>query len=202
MWSVPRLWPGATVYVIAGGPSVSWQPVAALEGRKVIAVNSSYTIAPFAQFVFFGDARWWHEHRAALEESERLSVTCANVSGGRRLKRLLRSDVKIGISRDPARVVMGRTSLHAAINLATLLGAARIVLLGADMQADGERTHHHAAHKWPVKAGCWDKQMATLSYAVAPLAELGIEVINTSPRSRIDFWPHRSLDRCLSDFPL
>ncbi len=92
---------------------------------------------------------------------------------------------------------MGRTSLHAAMNFAVHLGASRLVLLGADMQPDGERTHHHAPHPWPQKPGCWDTQMTALRQTVEPLAQMGIEVINTSPVSRIDWWPKASLDECL-----
>jgi len=63
-WTVPRLWPGETVFIIGGGPSVRGQNIEALRGRRVIAINSSYLVAPWADYLIFADERWWAgDHR-------------------------------------------------------------------------------------------------------------------------------------------
>lgn len=196
-WTVPPLWKGETAFIIASGPSVAQQNVSALEGRKVIAINSSWQAAPFAQYCFFGDRRWWAENEKALEAYKGQLVTCAPNAFGQRLKKIEKKSAPPGVWPEPNGVVMGRTSLQAAMNFAVHLGVSRIVLLGADMQADGERTHHHAPHPWPQKPGCWDQQMKTLVQTVEPLQALGVEVLNTSPVSRLPWWPKVSLDECL-----
>jgi hypothetical protein len=106
-----------------------------------------------------------------------------------------------GLSFDPTCVVSQRTSLQGAINLAVHLGAIRIVLLGADMRrARDGRSHHHSPHPRPNKPGnrTWDAQMMQLRLTVTPLRERGIEVFNTSPISRITWWPRAELTACLN----
>ena len=106
-----------------------------------------------------------------------------------------------GLSLDRSCAVSERTSLQGAINFAVHLGVKRIVLLGADMRrADDGRSHHHLPHPRPNKPGnqTWDIQMAQLRLAVEPLRQLGIDVINTSPITRIDWWPRAELAACLT----
>jgi hypothetical protein len=202
MWRIPRVWPGETAWIVAGGPSVADLDTERLRGRKVIAINSSYQRVPFAPFVFFGDQRWWMQHRRNLAHWPGQIVTVAGVAHERVL-RVRRYDLAVGLSLEDDGVVMGRTSLHAAINLAVLFGASRLAILGADMQPDPTgRTHHHSPHPWPQRPGCWDDQMAGLARIVEPLAKRGVEVLNVSPVSRIPWWPKVTLYEALACWPL
>lgn len=195
---VPREWGGETAFIIAGGPSVAGEDVSRLQGRRVIVVNSSYAVAPFADILFFGDSRWWIEHRARLAGFAGRMVTCSNGARGDRLLHLRKVRPPPGITFDPGAVAMSRTSLQGAMNVAVHLGVARIVLIGADMQpARDGRSHHHQPHPWPVRTGCWAEQMKDLRHAAAPLAERGVEVVNASPRSLITWWPQRRMEEVL-----
>lgn len=216
---IGREWEGETVFVIAGGPSVGAQDVEALRGRKVIVVNSSYGRAPFAQFLFFADNRWWMEHRErkalkrAVAEGMRVftvSKAATALAGGiplHKLRRLCpnmrpeRGALGPGLSEASDAVVAQRTSLQGAINMAVHLGAARIILLGADMgrSADG-RSHHHDKHPWENRAGnkTWDIQMGQLALLVPVLAAKQISVINTSLESRIPWWTKAPLGDVLA----
>ena len=60
-YPVPREWPGETVFIVGGGPSVLGVDLEALRGRRVIAINSSVYAVPWADILYFGDWRWWHE---------------------------------------------------------------------------------------------------------------------------------------------
>lgn len=202
-WRVAPEWVGETAFIVAGGTSVLGQDLSLLRGRRVIVVNSSYEAAPFADILFFGDASWWetHRRRETLAAFTGRIVTVSLRAAGRRLLRLRRQVPPPGLSRDPGCVVSERTSLQGAINLAVHLGVKRIVLLGADMRrAEDGHSHHHSPHPRPNKPGnrTWDIQMAQLRLAAEPLRELGIEVINTSPISRIDWWPLAELAACLA----
>ncbi len=210
-WCVPRNWEGETAFVIASGPSRLTQGIERLEGRRVIAVNSSGFDATFADYLFSGDGRWLNLHRDVLiRDWAGRVVTYSRAANWPGLKRLVKLDppsvgrrsavaAATGISTDPRSVVCRFTSLQGAINLAVLLGARRVVLLGADggPGPDGA-THAHTPHPWPPKPGCWDEQLVDLKTAVAPLKKLGIEVLNASPGSRLKLWPITTLDAVLA----
>lgn len=194
MWTIPKEWPGETAFIIAGGPSVPADAATLLRGRRVIVINSSHQLVPEADFLFFGDSRWWNENRRKAAGFAGRIVSLTGVTDPRVLI-VRRYDVKVGLSLKPDGLVMGRTSLQAAINLAFLLGSRRIVLLGADMgPAPDGRTHHHEPHPWPLRPGCWDEQMQFLKYMVEPLKAAGVEVLNASPVSRIPWWPKVRLE--------
>lgn len=204
MWSVPREWEGETAFIVASGPSVTQGDVDRLKGRKVIVINSSYTVAPWADILFFGDCRWWMVHRdAALKLFRGRIVTSSRSApevpkGMPRLLRLDKVEPEVGLSRDPRKVAMKRTSLQAAINLAVHLGVSRIVLLGADGKpsADG-RTHHHAPHQWPVRPENWEEQAKQLALTRKPLKKLRIGIVNCSPGTALTCFPTATLDSAL-----
>jgi hypothetical protein len=194
LWTVPRAWPNETVFIVCGGPSVASQPIERLRGRRVIAVNSSFTAVPFADVLFFGDSRWWQQNRRKAVGFGGLVVTSSPAVEDPRVKQLRHGSFHIGLSADPQELCVGRTSTQGAMNLAVHFGASRIVLIGADMQsAEDGRTHHHDPHPWPQNPGCWDEQMKHMGLIVGPLASLGIEVLNASPVSRLPWWPKVSL---------
>lgn len=205
-WSVPAAWPGETAFILGGGLSLSSQGAERLAGRRVIAVNSSYIAHPFADYLFAADARWLRLHRKALEGPWRgRVVTVSNAVDWDGLLHLRKIHPPVAgkpggvaITTDPRGVAVRRSSLHGAINLAVLLGAKRLVLLGADggHAAKGPRSHH-APHPWAQKAGCWDQQHADLATTVQPLIDLGVEVLNASPGSHWDLWPIVTLDQML-----
>lgn len=197
-WSCPRLWPGETAYVIAGGPSLTGFDFSVLQGRNVIAINSSAMSVPFAPFMFFGDDRWGYEHKEAVRTFAGEVVTVSSGCGVAKVRVMKKIVPPPGIMQRPDALVMRWTSLTAALNLAYHLGAGRIVLLGADMRAapDG-RTHHHKPHRWPQVIGCWNTQMLDVKQSAEDLALLGVEVVNTSLESLITWWPKRPIGEML-----
>jgi hypothetical protein len=202
MWTVPREWPGETVFIVCGGPSVTQAEVDRLRGKRVIVINTSFQRAPAADFLFFADARWWGEHRRQVTaEFKGRIVSATGAVRNHLVLTLEKVKPPPALALKPHQVAMSRTSLAGAINLAVHLGATRIVLLGADMRAAANgKTHHYAApHKWPVKPGCWAEQMRELKAMAEPLKRLKVDVVNCSPVSLIDWWPKRTLDSVLGD---
>jgi hypothetical protein len=194
-WRVPAEWPGETAFIVAGGPSVAAADLSLLAGRRVIAVNSSWPAVPAANFLFFGDPRWWGQYGvdADLHFAGRIvsgEPDGAPHPGSPRILKLRRA-APPGLAADPGTVAMAWTSLTGAINLAVHLGVAAIVLLGADGKpaADGAN-HHHAPHPWDPRAGCFDRQREDLASLVHPLRTRGIRLLNASPGSAWgDLWP-------------
>jgi len=213
LWTVAPEWKGATVFIVAGGDSIrsQQQPIDRLRGRKVIAINSSFLIVPFADYCIFSDSRWWwHWHdgadggtkeqrRQLLDFAGRFIAVTPSISHRRVLNlRKKRIGIDCGLTSDRTRAAVHKTTLTAAMNVAAHLGASRIVLLGADMRRGVTgRDHHHKPHPWRVKPGCWDRQMMDLRYTIPALEARSIEVINTSEISLIDWWPKRALETLL-----
>ena len=197
-WTCPALWPGGTAFIVAGGPSLTGFDFSRLDGRNVIAINSSVYSVPNAPFLFFGDDRWGYDHKDRLSSFTGEIVTTSTGAGISRARRMKKIVPPPALMDRPDALVMRRTSLQAAMNLAFHLGAKKLVLLGADMQRalDG-RTHHHAPHRWPQVEGCWDVQMEELRGLASELARRGVEVINTSLASRIEWWPKQDIGELL-----
>jgi hypothetical protein len=199
-WSVPQLWPGETVFVIGGGPSVLGQDLERLRGKRVIVINSSVYAVPWADFLFFGDWRWWNEpeNAAAVANFAGRVVTTSKAVPDRKVL-VCRKANPPGLAAARDSLMQKWTSLTAATNLAAhLVGrGGTIVWLGADGRITADRTHHHKPHRWPHKAGCYDKQHADLVTIVPSLREMGIAAFNASPGTAWTMLPKINLDDVL-----
>lgn len=200
VWKCEPQWEGETAFIIAGGPSVKTQNLGLLTGRRVIVINSSVYIYPTADILFFGDSRWYRdcaENRLAAQALQGLVVTTASLVKAPKVKTMMKVNPP-GFSKDRRALMVRRTSLTGAMNLAVHLGVKGIVLLGADGRAHNGATHHHRPHKWPVRPGCWDKQKSDLVTIVKPLAAMGVRVLNASPGSAwADLWPVMTLEEAV-----
>jgi len=203
-WSVPREWACETAFIIGGGPSVLAVDLEALRGRRVIVINSSVYKVPWADILYFGDWRWWHEdeNRAAVASFQgRVVTTSQMVKDDKAL--ICRKTNPPGLAFAHDSLMQKWTSLTAATNLAAhLIGpGGTIVWLGADGKhaADG-RTHHHKPHRWPYKPGCYDKQHADLATIIPSLQQRRIAAFNASPGTAwTDLLPVISLQDLLSE---
>jgi hypothetical protein len=203
-WLVPREWAGETVFIVGGGPSVLQQDLEALRGRRVIVINSSVYAVPWADFLYFGDWRWWNEseNKAAIASFAGRVVTTSRMVSDKKVL-VCRKAKPPGLALAHDSLMQKWTSLTAATNLAAhLIGpGGTIVWLGADGRhaADG-RTHHHKPHRWPYKPGCYDKQHADLVTIVPSLCERRIAAFNASPGTAwADLLPVISLQDMLDD---
>lgn len=161
-WSIPKLWDGQTAYVVGGGPSVTPEMLASLQGRKVITVNMSYLATPWADWLFFADLRWWDREFAEREKqlrafSGRIITTSTHVGDRaptlgidvKLVKRITPQSIKTGLGVAPDTIAMERTSLQGALNLCYHFGVKRIALLGADNRdAPNGRIHWHGEYPW------------------------------------------------------
>jgi hypothetical protein len=186
---VPRLWDGETVVCIASGPSLTPEDVEAVRGRaRVIVVNTSYQIAPWADVLYAADAKWWKWHRGAPTFAGRkYSITKESARWPGVV--VLARGASSGLSHDPSRLCLGANGGYQAINLAVLLGASRIVLLGYDMAIglDGKE-HWHADHPNPTRSP-YQTFRAAYPTLVEPLTAAGVEVINCSRRTALNCFP-------------
>jgi hypothetical protein len=202
-WSVSREWPGQTAFIVAGGPSVLGQDLDLLHGRNVIVINSSVYKVPWADFLYFGDWRWWNEpeNRAAVANFRGRVVTVSRLVRDQKVL-ICRIASPPGLELQTDSLMQKSTSLTAATNLAAhLIGpGGTIVWLGADgrIAADG-RTHHHKPHRFAHRRDCYNKQHAELVTIVPSLQAMKISLFNASPGTAwADLAPIVSLEDMLS----
>lgn len=200
IWTAPPLWQGETAFIVCGGTSVLSQNLDLIRGRRVVAVNSSGHIVPWADVLFFNDSRWWRiaENRNLVDSFRGMVVTTAPSAWSANIRKM--NKVKPpGLTDDRGSLSVQNTSTTGATNLVKHFGVARIVFLGLDGKpGKGGRTHHHDPHCWPQRDDCWPRQRAELETIRKPLAKAGIEVVNCSPGSVYgDLWPVMTLTEYL-----
>lgn len=197
-WACPPEWQGETCFILAGGPSVAAVDLSRLEGRRVIAVNSSWTAYPAADVLLWHDDRWWDAYGGEVLECFKGRIVTTNRN--RRRPEFLtmgRDAASVGIATDPTRLALGTTTTQGAINLAVHFGPRRIGLLGLDLKAEGQRFHHHAEYQWGTRPHTFAVQAIDLRMTIQPLRRLGVEVLNLSPVSTFDGFPRGDLEDLL-----
>lgn len=210
---VPKLWPGELVVIAASGPSLTQAQVDAVRGKaRLIVINTTYRMAPWADLLYACDGKWWEVEKGAPE-----------FEGLRVRQQFVDADVDVGsvpiwheiavvngvnergLSFDPSKIHYGSHSGFQALNLAVLLGASRILLIGYDMKLGaGRKRHWHGDHPPTLKqthAGAYSQWCAQYAATVAPLKARGIEVTNCTPDSALNCFPKADLADCLPADP-
>jgi hypothetical protein len=193
---IPRLFPASTIACVGGGPSLTAADVARLRGHvRVIAINDAYRLAPWADVLYACDAAWWRVHRgvpAFRGVKVSLGTPPASPDG---IVRLANTGVDgLELAADGLRT--GGNSGYQAINLAVHLGARIILLLGYDLQ----RAATGRAHWFGDHPGCLNQRSPYASFRrhfatlIAPLAALGITIINCSRQTALTCFPCQPLD--------
>lgn len=179
IWKAPKIWEGATAFILGGGPSISKVfdiPEDIVEGvtskrilpsayskyleplhdKHIIGINNAYQIGSWLDVLFFGDCSWYLVHRQALAEWPGLKVTCCPRFEAKKkeesegIKYLKKDSRRKGLSNDSKTVCWNSNSGAAGISLATHFGAKRIVLLGFDMaMLTPDVSHWHGSHAEP-----------------------------------------------------
>jgi len=138
-WIPEAVWKGREVFIIGGGPSLKDFDWNLLKSELTIGCNDAFTLgAGICKICVFGDIRWFREYQTTLSLYK--GVTFTNVP-------------QLFHTRIPWLWTVSRraTGFHinelgwndntgaSAINLALLLGATKIYLLGFDMGLGNKR---------------------------------------------------------------
>lgn len=203
-------WEPATTVIFAGGPSITEEDVEHVRRRwgessevRMIAVNESWRLCDVAHAVYGADPTWWQERGPTAQQfqGERWTQTENWEKGDAErlgLKKI-RSEPGTDISLDPSLIYQGSNSSFQAMNLAVLFGSRRIVFLGLDLCADGDKTHWHVyPDKFKRQSPGYGIFKLSFEQAAPKLAKLGIEVINASRRTALECFPRMSIQEALS----
>jgi len=193
-WTIPKLWDRSTCVILGGGPGLRTDLMDRVRdsGFRSVAVNNAWKVAPWADVLYYGDCNWLR--MPGNEEGTRsfggIVVTrCQNHSTRPWIKVVTHhTAARVGISTDPTRLHWHFSSGAAAINLAVLLGAGKLILMGFDMRdVDGCRNWHKDYPQ--AKRNVFPNFMRGFPGIAAHLEKLGIPCVNATPGSALTAFP-------------
>lgn len=76
IWTPEPIFKGETVFCVASGPSLTPAIAEKLKGRRIIAVNSSVYMVPWADVLLFTDAGWFEAVYDKKPENRRVDMFC------------------------------------------------------------------------------------------------------------------------------
>lgn len=176
-----------TIVCIASGPSLTAEDCALVErsGHPTVAVNDSWRLARFARWLFAGDIAWWRANINDVDiPAERWACMAQAAS-------------TFGINHFPAKE--GWHSGQMALLFALAQKPRRVLLLGYDCSL-AHGVHWHGPHKRTTnpdqkKVRRWLGQYAR---AAREARQAGVEVLNCSRRTELDWFPRVPLEEALA----
>lgn len=205
-WTVPaNVWAGQAAFILGGGPSLKGFDATRLRGKgKIIGVNNSgIDLAPFADVLFWADTRWldWNKDRLGLHTGRwKVSRKRPHFDTGHDVKFLPFKPRRLSHRPDSLGGWCGGSS---AINLAYLLGAKVMVLLGFDMRDlppdRWKEGNWHDQHQMPPVEGQRRDKFIPVIEAFAPdLLDQGVTVLNCNERSALRCFPFADIEELLA----
>lgn len=217
--TVPRCWDGETIICIGGGPSLTDGDVAKCFGAraKVAVVNDAYRMASWADLLYGCDSAWWQVH-GGVKHFQGQRWTQSRYAAQKYKINYVRSVAEEGASLNPEHVYQGGFPHHSrfgetfigsnggfqCVNLAVLMGAARIILLGYDMQKTGGKNHWFGDHPGALHRGMDVESWVEGFRRAAPTLQASCEILNASRETALHCFPRVTLCealRAISDGP-
>ena len=197
-WSVPLgAWKGETAFILGGGPSLKGFDAECLRGKgRIIAVNDAgLHLAPWADVLFWADRRWldWNHDKLGLHTGAwKVTRSWPHLPLPHKVHWL---DFKPKILSTSPTALGGICGGSSALNLAFLLGADPIVLLGFDMRPGNWHSNHR---KPPAPGQHANKFIPTLTAMAPEIAAHGVRVLNATPGSALECFPMVDIEAVLA----
>ncbi len=191
-------WHGERCIVAASGPSLTRDVIRTVRdayGWRLIAVNNTYEVFPRADALYACDWAWWQHHNHAQDflglkfTSHGFDVGhCddkSQVGAEKYGIRLIQATfAKSGFGVDCLHYGNPGSSGFQAVNLALLLGATQIALVGFDMRVVDNRSHYFGDHP-PHLQRCDDRGYRHMADAFPP----DDRIVNCTPDSSLKVYP-------------
>lgn len=190
LWVPEPFWSGQDVYAIGGGPSLTNFDWNILKGKYTIGCNSAYKLGKeICQICFFGDGGFWKEHKKAIESFQGLVITNSKEFRKQSPPWLFVVERKSkGCFKDHPG--WNGNSGACIVNLALILGAKRVCLLGYDMKAKGNQVNWYRK-PGEKKPAPYNRFALAFNVIAAKYKELfpGTEIINVTDDSDLNVFP-------------
>jgi hypothetical protein len=204
-------WKGRRCFIVAGGRSLRGFDFSRLRGERTIAINKALLEVPFADVLFGMDYQFleWilrgdlgEDYRRAFlrftGEKIWLNLTGTSYPYPRDVRVLLGAG-EIGWTKTlEAGLYHGNNSGYGAINLALLLGADPIYLLGYDMKEPG---HYHSGYPTKTPTASIQTFRESIEAGARELTADAPRIINLNPKSGLRCFPFGSIKKVLPEIP-
>ena len=201
-----------TIACIGTGPTLTPQQVEAArsKGFTLFGCNNVWELAPLAVHYACNEAWWNHYWSPALAADQAEKWTCNAAAAARYGLNWVAERNAPGLSTDPDVIHHGHGSGYTLLNLAYLMGAEMIVLLGYDLKYAPDYDGHqqqigseprHYFGEYPEPLTHWPKVHVKRGVHVELLelyrsvAKQGlVEILNASPDSALEWFPKVSIN--------
>lgn len=192
-------WSGQKCLIVGSGESVSREIVDRFRGvARVVVINTSYQLAPWADALYAADEKWWSFHKQAAE-FEGLKISCdRNKTSPPDVHRLAIDIARHEIVFDEVGTIgCAGFSGFQALNFVLYTGAKDIALSGFDFCG----CHWHGKHPGNLqqtRENTRDKWRDRLDAQSDRLNKMGVSVVNLSAVSTLQNYPKLSVDEYLT----
>jgi hypothetical protein len=182
---------------MASGPSITEEQVETVRqsAHPVIAVNNTFQLAPWCDHIFAADILWWYRYyNEVTEVSDAKRWTLEGVGrhfqkkrGYDKILHELPFDREMGLGK--TRVNHGGNSGYIAVNLAYLMGAKKIILIGYDHQHTNGQRHFHGDHDpkhFRTNADDIDRWVTNFAWLDWDLRKEGVNLVNCSTETALN----------------
>lgn len=186
-------------FIIASGPSLTSEDVDAVRGMgTVIAVNNAVFKAPWADYLYAVDKRWWDQYNPEWFDGQKLTLSRFAFRWGAKRLNCQRNKPGFG-KRDIRMGGSGANSGFHAVNYALLHNPKSIALLGFDHQHTNGQAHFHGDHpdKMPNARNVdkWVEAMETASNDTN-----GTKLVNCSRETALNCFERMSIQDFISEY--
>jgi hypothetical protein len=197
-------WAGSRCFIIGGGPSLKDFDFELLRGEKCIAINRAVESVPWAEIMFSIDVRlfnWYRKNRRLMPQK---ALSAFDSFQGKKVWAIdpfpayadplgwqgifvIKFIGKHGFSRHLSNgIYCGGNSGYGALNLAAMLGANPICLLGFDMQNEpGGQANFHSGYPASSSDPVVRHWRENFEMIAPEYVHAGIDVINLNLNSRL-----------------
>ena len=233
--TIPRSYEGQTAVIIATGPSINEEQISLVRSAKnvkVITVNNAYQIFPFTDIQVACNHNWWQHYLEDDPVLKSLKADCwtrlfewekrkpergiPQFLKDQDVVKLIDVTIQDGLSTDPSLVHFNHGSGPMALNIATLYGFKKIILVGHDMKfardydgANGKvgSTPRHYFGEYPKLMQHFPKSKNSVDEngvmvglikvyesTIRDLINMNVDVVNCTPNSALNCFRKSSLE--------
>ena len=204
MSEVPKVWENGRVACLASGPSFLPEQAEACRaaGFGLVACNEQHAFKP--DVLYAPDLAWLNENDAKIADGPILLTANEPFAKAHPRWQHINWRDEPGMSLDRAMVHTGSNAGFTLVNLAMLMGAQTILLIGYDMRQVNGASHWFGEHPPHIDQGRskdgnkYIKWHAKFQKAVPDIERAGVTVINCTPDSALPCFPMMPLTEALA----
>ncbi len=200
-WTPEEWWKGDDAFIIGGGPSLRHFDWSQLIGRKTVGCNDAFRLGPeVCSVCVFGDLRWFNIHRSDLQKYPNPVFTNQPSLHKGKGFHWLRCLPRESRGLHSQALGWGGNTGCTAINLALILGAYRVFLLGFDLRVRDGKTNWHDCNLGKPNDASYRRFIRGFQAVAADLPHKfpGRTIYNCTPDSGLLVFPKMSLEEALS----